>query len=78
VRTGRSAGYVLGSVVPSTRGHVNSAPMGFTASADASPLFVSHSVGFVVGVDSANTDLPASWLTIDGGVRWTALHPKIS
>ncbi|HEX9030778.1 MAG TPA: hypothetical protein VF834_02955 [Streptosporangiaceae bacterium] len=40
--------------------------------------FVSPSAGFVLGDDSADNDLPTIWLTTDSGVRWAALHPKIS
>jgi photosystem II stability/assembly factor-like uncharacterized protein len=40
--------------------------------------FVSPRVGFVLGDDSSDNELPTIWLTLDSGVHWSALHPKIT
>ena len=40
-------------------------------------VFFGRSHGFVLGDDPNDNELPTIWFTSDGGVRWSALHPKI-
>jgi len=39
--------------------------------------FTSKSDGIVVGLDSGDNEAPTIWVTSDGGLRWSALHPRI-
>lgn len=39
--------------------------------------FPSPRVGFILGDDFSDDELPTIWLTLDSGVHWSALHPKI-